>query len=386
MEVGCFNLKEPKEEKEELAPISLLSKLPGISAKIVKKPSKTTDRRQESIKPKSSTNSNKFFFMCPKCPQIFSSQELLDKHKGKCLSRGQIFQRKSSSDSNDMEPYHFDRFSNVYICAKCLEEFDFKSGILEHLRSAHKSVKCEHCHMEFDSLIEYGYHSAEHDPTQEISCPCCDFTTDNKTKFALHIETDHPYGNTNLLSKKTANFTCVVCGKKFNNKQKLTAHQRNSHKAAVDVEPSMGARFKDVTPAKSGQYVQPMLCDTCGKNFNSKYRLERHQRAMHEGLKPYVCGYCGRAFTGKDTMKKHERIHTGERPYSCEYCGKCFRQPGPFSVHLRTHTGERPYKCKFCHRGFITNQTKKSHMKNCVVRLSDVEYQQYMFVAASELD
>lgn len=410
MEKGC-----PKKGPSLAAKAQeLLSKLPGI--RLVSKRSEESiinlvDDDDESdpgykirnirgsksskakAKAKTTNASSKFFFMCSKCPQIFSTQELLDAHRVKCSDIEFTFHKKPPLKPTEplFEPYHFDRFKNVYVCTKCLQEFHFKSCIIDHLKEDHPGFTCQVCNTTFDLLVDLGYHSGEHDVSQTMTCPCCPFRTNVKPKLAFHIQTEHST-DTNLVSVEDVNFTCVVCGKTFYNSRKLAHHQKNYHKVSVDIVPSMGARLSE--PTVRSHSNDPLLCDTCGKHFNSKYRLERHQRAMHQGLKPYICGYCGRAFTGKDTMKKHERIHTGEKPYSCEYCGKCFRQPGPFTVHLRIHTGERPYKCKFCKKGFITNQTKKSHMKNCMKNFAgryyptsspqDGEYTSCMFVPVND--
>ncbi|ENN76711.1 hypothetical protein YQE_06776, partial [Dendroctonus ponderosae] len=386
----CVKLKRKRESK--VNPEDLLKNLPGIRTKVVKaedqfinlpgipaevvKKSKTGSRaavvRSEGRKRQTNLKieENKFFFLCAKCPQIFSTQALLDAHSSKCTELDFGFFKKSPAKSkkSESEPYHFDNFKNMYICSQCNDEFNFKSEVDEHLRTRHSRFTCNCCSQDFNSLMEFAYHSAEHNKTSTMTCPCCSFQTDEKLELTQHMESEH--WDASLMTVKDLSLECVVCNKIFYDSRKLIHHQKNYHKAIIDIEPSMGGRLNNDGATKSRSRDR-LLCDMCGKDFLSKYRLERHQRAMHEEIKPYVCKYCQRAFTGKDTMQKHERIHTGEKPYSCEYCGKCFRQPGPFSVHLRTHTGERPYRCKYCDKGFITNQMKKSHMKNCIMRISD---------------
>ncbi|XP_066254693.1 oocyte zinc finger protein XlCOF6-like isoform X7 [Euwallacea similis] len=366
-----------KPKKLNVKPMDLLRKLPSdISAKVVK-PTYSSKRSADS----KLISSGKFFFVCQNCPQIFSSQKALDEHSEKCNLSEYFIKKKSQKSSG--EAYTFNRFNNVYVCSKCNQKFDFKTGVEEHIKVAHTVFVCPDCEKTFEQLIHYGYHTSKHHPQGIMTCPSCfGFNTKVKPELAFHIQTEHASEST-FLNPNMVRFSCVVCCKTFYNERKLFTHQKNYHKANIEVLPSMGARFID--KSLKSDTPQSMLCDNCGKNFSSKYRLERHQRAMHMGLKPFICRYCGRAFTGKDTMKKHERIHTGEKPYSCEYCGKCFRQPGPFAVHLRIHTGERPYQCKFCKKGFITNQMKKSHIKNCSVRAGpEAEYTDYVFLSTAD--
>lgn len=361
---GCPKVKKSK--GDEIDPEDLLSKLPGIRAKVVKSSEKSYSLRNG----RKSSNDTKFFFICPRCPQIFSTQELLDSHTEKCVLNEYLGPKKPPKS---VESYRFDRIINMYVCSKCDDKFDFKSAMDEHMKS-HPNFTCDTCHKSFESLIQFGFHTAKHNANTIMTCPCCWlYATKSKGDLTFHIQNEHP------VEIGSDEAVCVVCLKTFNDPKKLQHHQKNYHKVTVDVEPSMGGRL--LSPPAKSHSQEPLLCDTCGKYFSSKYRLERHHRAMHQGLKPFECRFCGRAFTGKDTMKKHERIHTGERPYSCEYCGKCFRQPGPFSVHLRIHTGERPYQCKFCKKGFITNQMRKSHMKNCPGRLGPgLDYGDYLYV------
>ncbi|XP_030752773.1 zinc finger protein 888-like [Sitophilus oryzae] len=366
----------------------LLESLTSKSKPKATKPTKTTTRKRRTSqqerktkKEKSESNEDepedrKCFWPCIQCPQIFSSPALLEDHLAKCIAikldpcipyqkqvkkKSPVYEEDDASYGDD-ELYYFDEYKNCHICSRCFGEFDSESAIEEHIKE-HPIFVCHVCEKLFKSVVSLGYHSEEHDSLHNMTCPCCAFQTTSRFTLASHIKDDH----SDILKKDEilkVSLKCVVCSKLFYQQSKLLKHQIIKHRPVIKAEPSMGGILK-VPKAKTSTSPRVFLCETCGKNFTSKYRLVRHINAMHQGIKPYNCRYCGRAFTGKDTMKKHERIHTGEKPYSCEYCGRCFRQPGPFAVHLRIHTGERPYVCKFCKKGFITNQSKKVHMNNC---------------------
>ncbi|XP_041792340.1 zinc finger protein 436-like [Chelmon rostratus] len=104
-----------------------------------------------------------------------------------------------------------------------------------------------------------------------------------------------------------------------------------------------------------------LKCDTCGKAFKFKSKLQRHL-SVHTGEKPYLCKFCGQTFGYMSVLKTHIRIHTGEKPYSCKTCGKGFTRSSALKVHMRMHTGEKPYLCKTCGKRFCAMPPLKRHM------------------------
>ena len=135
---------------------------------------------------------------------------------------------------------------------------------------------------------------------------------------AVHDRDSCGSGKDPLIQEEESLFKCNECGKVFNKKRLLARHER----------------------IHSG--VKPYECTECGKTFSkSTYLLQHHM--VHTGEKPYKCMECGKAFNRKSHLTQHQRIHSGEKPYKCSECGKAFTHRSTFVLHNRSHTGEKPF-------------------------------------------
>ncbi|XP_043290709.1 zinc finger protein 550-like isoform X2 [Cervus canadensis] len=113
-------------------------------------------------------------------------------------------------------------------------------------------------------------------------------------------------------------------------------------------------------PGKGTPLHHLYKCKQCGKAFNRKWYLVRHQR-IHTGMKPYECNACGKAFSQSSTLIRHYLIHTGEKPYKCAACGKAFKRRSYLLQHQPVHTGEKPYECSQCRKAFTHRSTFIRH-------------------------
>lgn len=116
--------------------------------------------------------------------------------------------------------------------------------------------------------------------------------------------------------------------------------------------------------AMKGGCKPPFSCQHCGRSYNKKYHLTRHERC-HNNVKPYTCPSCPKAFVESGDLKKHIRVHTHDRPYKCASCPATFTQSSSLRVHERVHKGVR-YTCDQCHHQFTRNYFLQQHKRRHV--------------------
>lgn len=132
-------------------------------------------------------------------------------------------------------------------------------------------------------------------------------------------EEAHPFKLERNYPKGNKTFACSDCGKMFDDKEYLVAHQ------------------------KTHGVERAFVCNDCGKAFMRKTQLMAHQR-LHTGEKPYKCSQCGKTFTWHSSFNQHIKSHTLENLFECKQCGKTFKYCSSLYKHCRIHAGEKPYR------------------------------------------
>lgn len=110
-------------------------------------------------------------------------------------------------------------------------------------------------------------------------------------------------------------WTCDRCGVQIRGKRgNLNRHIANKH-----------------------ENIRAFACmkQNCGRKFQTRLNLVRHERAVHEG-RPHTCSMCPRAFKYEEDLNAHVKSAHSEADttLACEICGSCFGRRSTLNRHI----------------------------------------------------
>ncbi|KAH8383912.1 hypothetical protein KR009_011213 [Drosophila setifemur] len=223
-----------------------------------------------------------------------------------------------------------------FTCTRCGYRFMWESNLLQHMQLQHAKQE--------DPEQEALQDATDEQASQVFQCGLCPRKYNRKDRLTAHVKKFH---GPNVVKtpnpapasdppKEPKRFLCAFCGKAVSSSSNLIIHMRRH----------------------TGE--KPFKCDYCSMAFPRSSDLQCHRRT-HTGERPHVCTVCQKGFARSYKLQQHMRIHSGERPYKCTYCEKSFTQSNDLTLHIRRHTGERPYQCGVCGERFIQGTALKNH-------------------------
>lgn len=108
-------------------------------------------------------------------------------------------------------------------------------------------------------------------------------------------------------------------------------------------------------------------CSYCNKKFRQKEKLKYHTR-IHTGTHFFSCFL----IMAGDRVLLHlsadeSNLCAGERPHLCQTCGKGFIRKSKLDEHMRRHRGEKRYHCSICNKSYAAGWDLKLHNKYVVL-------------------
>ena len=195
----------------------------------------------------------------------------------------------------------------------------------------------------------------------------------------LKIETKEP-NNENVYSadrwqvelkakkRKSGNsdYTCALCGSKFQKKGALVTHVRERHGglkhscALCDYKTKRGESLR--YHMESQHEGVRHLCPECGLQCRTKNQLDSHIRYQHNSPM-YTCSQCGLQFKRPSNLNEHcKSIHEGVK-HDCPLCEKKFSHERGMSLHIRSaHQGIK-YPCTDCAYQATSKSNLRIHIK-----------------------
>jgi KRAB domain-containing zinc finger protein len=239
--------------------------------------------------------------LCVVCNQTFQTTDMVEEHRAKEHSAEEI--------ANAAKEY---RMEQVLHCEICLVSMTGTSGMLKHMKTAHRTSElfmceqCNRCFLNEEQLLRHGN-------------PCT-------LKKVVSDYLKGPRGQ------------CKICSEPISGIGNMVKHMRRAHKE-----------------------YRPFMCEHCPKSFLTKQELGQHNRS-HSDHRPFLCSICHTKFKSKNSLRWHDiSFHRDVFPFSCPYCDHKFKRQTSLVIHRRTHTGERPYPCPLCEKAFSNKIDMQRH-------------------------
>lgn len=363
----------------------------------------------------SNDSSGRLVYSCPHCRRNFARASWCLAHIVKHHFSHLHHYRPSKIRLSSTTP-KFSASRLPYKCSSCWRVFRHLSNLRIHCVKNHPSKVDKYyreiykrerrrarewdcrefnCGLRFSSGENLKRHMAIAHSLVTYSCPDCKFTSQLEKLFLRHREQRH--GQMKI---------CHICGKGCYKAYQLKQHLYSHHKVK---DPSLKlfrcpredcgyeciSRNRLEDHSKRHTLTKLLKCDACGKAFKHDIGLERHMKAIHQGIRPFICDQCGLAFGLEHELKTHVNRHSDHKPHACDLCPfrsfnksnlklhlysqhnietnfkisihKCDQCPfkshsrGRYEDHLKKHRNVKDVQCPECGKMFFSKKNLYGH-------------------------
>ena len=219
-------------------------------------------------------------------------------------------------------------------CKLCSKSFNLWSSLQRHNKIDHEkrlTTLCTLCKISFPTPdLQYAHRIQFHIKKQskDISCRFCEKLFVSGNVHDRHVKAVH----NGVVTK------CSICDKTFSFRENMLRHMRQVH---TD--------------------IKPFQCTFCDMFFGDSGNLKRHIRARHFNIR-IPCHICDRPCWDKGTLKRHI-FEKHSDPLVCQKCGKDFQSILNLKIHQNKYHAETPieYPCSECLYTFLTPQDRNAH-------------------------
>ncbi|XP_069156415.1 zinc finger protein ZFP2-like isoform X2 [Procambarus clarkii] len=224
-----------------------------------------------------------------------------------------------------------------YKCDNCSKAFTTRSVLIMHMRghTGEKPYECNICGARFTQSATRADHMRRHTGEEQYQCTNCPKKFVTRIGYRGHI----------LVCQRKSKIECKICKKLFIAKVTLKNHMvMHSNE-------------------------RPFECGECGKKFKSKNTLASHLKSVHSNEKPYKCDICMKSYTARSSLIMHTKTHTNIGRFQCEQCGRMFNSKRHVLRHQTSQTGckrnyvFKPFFCKLCGTQFNNESTARKHRR-----------------------
>ncbi|ODM91350.1 putative zinc finger protein [Orchesella cincta] len=215
------------------------------------------------------------------------------------------------------------------ICQKALHTAATKKDLTKHMKAEHevegldpsRVLKCTECSAYFRTQYSLTCHmKAIHKTERSYPCSECDKVFHNCKQLRLHVRKRHQGAKTGL----KGNHECPICQEMF---ELLPQFERHVKSHEYDGQDRAKGTF---------------ICEICSVVCTRRDTFRRHMKVKH-GPPTHCCETCGKMFGNRDRLNQHIPSHNdGSNPLICHLCGASFRLAATLKVHLRKKHKAKP--------------------------------------------